>query len=66
MNPLVTILLGLGAQFGPQLVKDIANLIHGNPKTATESDAEYVARIGAQIDADAANISAQNDAIQNG
>jgi hypothetical protein len=61
---LIAFLIGLSAQYGPGLVKDIAGLIHGNPAQPGESDADYIKRIGAQIDADAANISAQNNAIQ--
>lgn len=65
MSPaLILALVQLGIQFTPVVVKDVANLIHGNPKTAAETDAEYVARIGGQIDQDAANIAAQDKAIQ--
>lgn len=64
MSPLVTILIGLTAQFGPTLVKDIANLIHGNPKTAAETDADYIARIGRQIDTNTQNVIDQDKAIQ--
>lgn len=64
MSPLITILLGLAAQFGPVLVKDVATLIHGNPKLATETDADYVARIGALIDTNTANVVAQDAEIQ--
>ena len=61
---LIAFLLGLSAQFGPTLVKDIANLIHGNPKLATESDADYIARIGGLIDANTQNVIDQDKAIQ--
>ena len=64
MSPLVTILIGLTAQFGPTLVRDIANLIHGNPPTPGESDADYIARIGRQIDTNTANVIAQDAEIQ--
>jgi len=63
---LIAFLIGLSAQYGPGLVKDIANLIHGNPMQPGETEADYIARIGAQIDADAANIAAQDKAIQEG
>lgn len=64
MTPLILTLIQLGIQFTPTAVRDIANLLHGNPKTATESEAEYMARIGGLIDANTANIEAQNAEIQ--
>jgi hypothetical protein len=61
---LIAFLFGLAAQYGPTLVKDIANLIHGNPKLPTETDADYVARIGGMIDANTQNVIDQDKAIQ--
>lgn len=64
MTPLILALIQLGIQFTPVAVKDIAALIHGDPKLATETDAEYVARIGAKIDQNTANVEAQDAEIQ--
>lgn len=61
---LVIALIQLGAQFTPVVVKDVAALIHGNPKTVGESDADYVARLGQQIDQNTANVEAQDAEIQ--
>jgi hypothetical protein len=61
---LIAFLIGLGAQYGPGLVKDIANLIHGNPPTPGESDADYASRIGRQIDTNTQNVIDQDKAIQ--
>jgi hypothetical protein len=63
---LILALLQLGATFTPVLVKDIANLIHGNPKAAGETDEEYVARIGQQIDKNTQSVIDQDAAIQGG
>lgn len=64
MTPLILALIQLGIQYTPVAVKDIANLIHGNPKTATETNEQYVARIGTLIDANTANVIAQDAEIQ--
>lgn len=61
---LILALIQLGVQFTPVLVKDVANLIHGNPKTTTETDADYVARIGRQIDTNTQNVVDQDAQIQ--
>jgi hypothetical protein len=61
---LIAFLIGLGAQYGPGLVKDIATLIHGNPPAAGESDADYIARIGAQIDQNTQKVIDQDAGIQ--
>jgi hypothetical protein len=58
---LIAILLPLFAQYGPQVVKSVADLIHGNPRQTGETDAAYVARINTSIDAKLAEASA-NDA----
>lgn len=61
---LIAFLIGLGAQYGPGLVKDIATLLHGNPPQPGETDAAYVARIGAQIDANTQQVIDQDAEIQ--
>ena len=64
MNNLILALIQLGAEFTPVLVKDIANLIHGNPKTPGETDDAYIARIGAQIDQNTQRVVDQDAEIQ--
>jgi len=66
ITQLIATLVGLGAQFGPALVKDVSNLIHGNPKTPGETDEAYVARIGAQIDQNTQRVVDQDKDIQQG
>lgn len=61
---LIAFLIGLSAQYGPVLVKDIANLIHGNPPAPGESDADYISRIGRQIDTNTQNVVDQDAQIQ--
>lgn len=63
---LIAQLILLGIQFGPELVKDVANLIHGNPKNADESDAEYIARLQSQVAQNTTSVDQQDDAIQGG
>jgi hypothetical protein len=60
---LITLLIQAGAQYGPALVKSIADLIHGNPQQQGETDAAYIARISAQIDAKAADTTAQDESV---
>jgi hypothetical protein len=61
---LLAILLPLLVQYTPTAIKDIIALIEGNPQNAGESDADYISRLGAQIDANDASIQAQDAEIQ--
>lgn len=45
MGSLLNTLLPLIVQFGSVLVKDIVDLIHGNPQQQGETDDAYVARL---------------------
>jgi hypothetical protein len=62
---LVTILIGLFGQYGPALVKDITNLIHGNPQLAGETDAAYIARLNTLASAKQADTLANDAAVEN-
>ncbi|HLW53244.1 MAG TPA: hypothetical protein VKW06_10415 [Candidatus Angelobacter sp.] len=53
-SQLIVTLVGLGVEYGPQLVKDIANLIHQDPTATVE---QINAKITASLDA-----AKQNDA----
>lgn len=44
-------LLPVVTQYGPVLVKDIADLIHGNPQQQGEADDAYIQRLNTAIDA---------------
>jgi hypothetical protein len=48
---LIALLLQLFAQYGPDLVKQVTDLIRGNPQNAGETDDQYIARINTQITA---------------
>jgi hypothetical protein len=61
---LIAILLPLILQYTPTAIKDITQLIEGNPQKAGEADADYITRLGAQIDANDASIAAQDAEIQ--
>lgn len=61
---LIIALINLGFQFGPELVKDVATLIHGNPQQQGETVDAYVARVGGIIDANTAKVIAEDKDIQ--
>lgn len=61
---LIALLLPIIAQFTPELVADISSLIKGNPQAQGETDADYITRIGASIDANAAKVASEDAAIQ--
>lgn len=63
-SQLIALLLPVLVQVTPQLVTDVANLIHGNPQSQGETDAAYIARIDAMIDANLAKASAEDKAIE--
>lgn len=63
-STLIALLLPIIAEYTPQLIADIANLIKGNPQAQGEADADYIARIGAQIDINTATVQAEDAAIQ--
>lgn len=64
LTQLITVLLQALAVFTPQLLKDIVDLIHGNPQQQGETDDAYIARIGAQIDQNAARVAGEDADIQ--
>lgn len=45
MEKLLLALLPMLIQYGPQLVKDVVDLVHGNPQQQGESDEAYIARL---------------------
>jgi hypothetical protein len=61
---IIVALLPIFAQAAPQLVADIAKLIHGNPQAQDESDAAYIARIGAMVDQNVTDVKAADAEIQ--
>jgi hypothetical protein len=61
---LLAILLPLLVQYTPTAIKDGLALIEGNPQAVGELDADYIARVGAKIDANDAAIQAQDAEIQ--
>lgn len=63
---LIATLIPVLLQVTPQLVKDVADLIHGNPQQQGEADDAYIARLNAQIDANAKVVAAEDAAIENG
>ena len=63
---LISALLPVFIQYTPIAVRDIANLVHGNPQQQGEADDAYVARLVAIQNADAASVIAQDQKIQEG
>lgn len=61
---LIAILLPIIAQATPQLVKDVVDLIHGNPQQQGETDAAYIDRIGGMIDTNTAKVIAGDQQVQ--
>lgn len=61
---LIAALLPIIAEYTPQLIADIANLIKGNPQGQAETDAAYITRIGGIIDANATKVATEDAAIQ--
>jgi hypothetical protein len=51
MDQLLVTLLPLLIQYGPQLIKDGVDLIHGNPQLQDETDDAYIARLKTLTDA---------------
>lgn len=51
MLTLIAGLIPLIAQFGPKLVHDITDLIHGTPQQSGDTEDAYIARINAMISA---------------
>lgn len=62
---LIATLIPVLLQVTPQLVSDVANLIHGNPQQQGETDDAYIARISTLIDQNAAAVQAGDAAIEN-
>lgn len=62
MNPtLIAALINLIGQWGPVLVKEVIELIHGNPQQPNETDDAYIARLNALSDSKLSDAAA-NDA----
>lgn len=61
---LLAALLPLLVQYSIKGVEDVLALIKGNPQQQGEADADYIARMGAVIDANTASIDAQDAEIQ--
>jgi len=61
---LLAILLPIIIQYTPTAIKDILALIKGNPQKQGETDDEYIARVGAMIDAGVQKIDEQDAEIQ--
>lgn len=61
---LITILIGLFGQYGPQLVKGVTDLIHGNPQAPGETDDAYIARLGDLAAAKEADTKANDAAVE--
>lgn len=61
---LIALILQAVAATTPQLVKDVVDLIHGNPQQQGETDDAYIARINGQIDGNAAKIAQEDAEIQ--
>ena len=61
---LLAILLPIILQYTPTAIRDVMALIEGNPQASGESDADYIARMGALIDAGVAKIDQQDADIQ--
>jgi hypothetical protein len=66
MGNLIAVLLPLIAKYGPGLVKQVADLIHGNPQAQGETDDAYIARINAQIDTTLADAEAKDKDVEAG
>lgn len=64
LTQLIAVLLPIIAQATPALVKDVVDLIHGNPQQDGEDDAAYIARVGALIDANVAKVEAGDKDVQ--
>lgn len=60
---LIVLVLQAVAQYGPELVQSVKNLITANPQQQGETDAAYIARIQAQIDTEAADTTAADQSV---
>jgi hypothetical protein len=63
---LIALILGAIAQYGPTIVKDVSDLIHGNPQTQGETDAAYITRINALVDTKLSDALAKDAAVEAG
>ena len=61
---LIALLLPIVLQVTPGLIADVENLIRGNPQMPGETDDAYVARLNAQIDANAAKVAQEDAAVE--
>jgi hypothetical protein len=64
MLELITLLLGAAAKYGPGLVKNVSDLIHGNPQQQGETDDDYIARINGLIDTKLADAEAKDKEVE--
>lgn len=61
---IITALLPVFAQFEPALVKDVADLIHGNPRLQDETDEAYATRVLALAEAKLKDAQANDAAVE--
>jgi len=66
MGSLLTSLLPLIVQYGPGLVKDIVDLIHGNPQQQGETDDAYIARLNAMTESTLQKVLDQDKTVEQG
>lgn len=64
MEKLITALIALGLEFGPELVADGAAVIKGVPRPEGMSDADYIAMLVAKVATNTAAVDKADDAIQ--
>lgn len=61
---LIALILGAIAQYGPTIVKDVTDLIHGNPQAQGEADDAYIVRINGLIDQKLTDALAKDAAVE--
>lgn len=66
MGSVLTTLLPLVVQYGPGLVKDLVDLIHGNPQTQGETDNAYIARLNALTESTIQKVLDQDKTVEQG
>jgi hypothetical protein len=61
---LISVLVGLFAQFGPKLIQGVLDLFHRNPQGQDETDAAYIERINGLAAAKLADATANDAAVE--
>ena len=64
MSQLLIVLIPLLAQYGPELVKQVVDLIHGTPQQQGETDDAYVERLKQDSLARLADAKAKDAAVE--